>query len=104
VESSTTAPRREPSPEGKSSTTKTPHRPHHRLLSAADQQPRDPTLYTSRRSTIPHPPAAGAAAGGGGIDRPDGERGGFPGGFKKSPNPTVAGDRDDQASCVCSPN
>jgi hypothetical protein len=91
VESSTTAPRREPSPEGKSSATKTLHRPHHRLLSAADQQPRHPTLCTSRESSIPHPPAAVAAAGGGEIERFDGERGGFPGGFRKSPIPYCSG-------------
>jgi hypothetical protein len=72
VESSTTTPLREPSPEGKSS---------------ADQLPRHPTLCTSREPSTPHPPTAG----GGEIERFDGERGGFQSGFRKSPIPYCSG-------------
>ena len=58
----------------------------------------NPTLYTSRGSTIPRPPAAGAAAGDRGIGDPTASEVSFPESFRKSSYPTVAGEEDDQVS------
>ena len=57
----------------------------------------DPTLYTSRRSTIPRPPAAATAAGDRGIGDLAASEVDLPESFRNSFLPTVAEEKDDQA-------
>jgi hypothetical protein len=59
---------------------------------ASDQD--NPTLYTGRGSTIPHPPAAGATAGGEGISDPTACEVDFPEVFRKNAPPYCSGEEE----------